>query len=111
MKSVRLNGTMMLHMQSKLISVAGDIYLSRISGLTLDEIDNHIELPYVNYEKLNGDRMGESSGSIRTRDVYYFCFKSLAEFPMMPISGRDWAAAASTGGRKPNAARDNPTRL
>ena len=41
----------------------------------------------------------------------YFCFSNLAEFPMMPISGRDCAAAARTGGRKPNAARVKPTTL
>ena len=42
---------------------------------------------------------------------YYFCFSNLAEFPMIPISGRDCAAAASTGGNMPNAARVKPIRL
>ena len=33
----------------------------------LDGIDIHIEVPRVDYEKLSGDRLGESSESIRTR--------------------------------------------
>jgi len=33
----------------------------------LDRIDIHIEVPRVDYEKLSGDRMGESSESIRKR--------------------------------------------
>ena len=33
----------------------------------LDRIDIHIEVPRVDYEKLSGDRLGESSESIRTR--------------------------------------------
>jgi len=33
----------------------------------LDRIDNHIEVPRVDYEKLGGDRVGEESGSIRAR--------------------------------------------
>ena len=33
------------------------------------------------------------------------------EFARMPRSGKDWAAAAKIGGRKPNAASDSPTRL
>ena len=39
----------------------------RISGPRLDRIDIHIEVPGVDYEKLSGDRMGESSESIRAR--------------------------------------------
>ncbi len=42
-------------------------YQKRISGLLLDRIDIHIEVPRVDYEKLSGDRLGESSESIRTR--------------------------------------------
>lgn len=42
-------------------------YQKRISGPLLDRIDIHIEVPRVDYEKLSGDRMGESSASIRTR--------------------------------------------
>ena len=38
-------------------------YLCRL----LDHIDIHIEVPRVDYEKLSGDRMGESSKSIRKR--------------------------------------------
>jgi len=30
-------------------------------------IDIHIEVPRVDYEKLSGDRVGESSGTIRAR--------------------------------------------
>jgi predicted ATPase with chaperone activity len=33
----------------------------------LDRIDIHIEVPRVNYEKLSGDRLGETSDSIRAR--------------------------------------------
>jgi magnesium chelatase family protein len=33
----------------------------------LDRIDIHIEVPRVDYEKLSGDRMGETSESIRKR--------------------------------------------
>jgi hypothetical protein len=33
----------------------------------LDRIDIHIEVPRVDYEKLSGDRVGESSESIRGR--------------------------------------------
>ena len=42
-------------------------YLKRISGPLLDRIDVHIEVPRVDYEKLSGDRIGESSNSIRAR--------------------------------------------
>ena len=42
-------------------------YQKRISGPLLDRIDIHIEEPRVDYEKLSGDRMGESSESIRQR--------------------------------------------
>jgi len=33
----------------------------------LDLTDIHIEVPRVDYEKLSGDRMGETSESIRKR--------------------------------------------
>jgi magnesium chelatase family protein len=42
-------------------------YQKRISGPLLDRIDIHIEVPRVDYEKLSGDRVGESSGCIRAR--------------------------------------------
>jgi magnesium chelatase family protein len=42
-------------------------YQKRISGPLLDPIDNHIEVPRVDYGKLSGDRVGESSESIRVR--------------------------------------------
>jgi magnesium chelatase family protein len=42
-------------------------YQKRISGPLLDRIDIHIEVPRVDYEKLSGNRMGETSNSIRTR--------------------------------------------
>ena len=42
-------------------------YQKRISGPLLDRIDIHIEVPRVDYEKLSGDRPGESSESIRAR--------------------------------------------
>lgn len=42
-------------------------YQKRISGPLLDRIGIHIEVPSVDYDKLSGDRMGESSESIRAR--------------------------------------------
>ena len=42
-------------------------YQKRISGPMLDRIDIHIEVPRVDYEKLSGDRMGETSETIRKR--------------------------------------------
>jgi magnesium chelatase family protein len=42
-------------------------YQKRISGPLLDRIDIHIEVPRVDYEKLRGDRVGETSEAIRAR--------------------------------------------
>ena len=42
-------------------------YQKRISGPLLDRIDIHIEVPRVDYEKLSGDRVRESSAAIRAR--------------------------------------------
>mgnify|MGYP000220995697 CR=1 FL=1 len=42
-------------------------YQKRISGPLLDRIDIHITVPRVEYEKLSGNRMGESSSTIRAR--------------------------------------------
>lgn len=42
-------------------------YQKRISGPLLDRIDIHVEVPRVDYEKLSGNRVGESSASIRAR--------------------------------------------
>jgi len=42
-------------------------YQKRISGPMLDRIDIHIEVPRVDYEKLSGDRLSETSASIRQR--------------------------------------------
>jgi magnesium chelatase family protein len=42
-------------------------YQKRISGPLLDRIDIHIEVPRVDYEKLSGDRLGETSEAIRSR--------------------------------------------
>ena len=42
-------------------------YQKRISGPLLDRIDIHIEVPRVDYEKLSGGRVGETSESIRAR--------------------------------------------
>ncbi len=42
-------------------------YQKRISGPILDRIDIHIEVPRVDYEKLSGDRLGETSEAIRKR--------------------------------------------
>ena len=42
-------------------------YQKRISGPLLDRIDIHIDVPRVDYQKLSGDRLGESSETIRCR--------------------------------------------
>ena len=42
-------------------------YQKRISGPLLDRIDIQINVPRVDYEKLSGDTVGESSASIRAR--------------------------------------------
>jgi magnesium chelatase family protein len=42
-------------------------YQKRISGPLLDRIDIHIEVPRVDYDKLSGDRVGETSEAIRAR--------------------------------------------
>ena len=42
-------------------------YQKRISNPMLDRIDIHIEVPRVDYEKLSGDRLEETSESIRRR--------------------------------------------
>lgn len=42
-------------------------YQKRISGPLLDRIDIHITVPRVEYEKLSGERLGESSAKIRAR--------------------------------------------
>jgi magnesium chelatase family protein len=44
-------------------------YQKRISGPLLDRFDIHIEVPRVEYEKLAGDRVGESTQAIRARVV------------------------------------------
>jgi magnesium chelatase family protein len=40
-------------------------YQKRIFGCILDQIDIHIEVPCVDYEKFIGDRVGETSKSMR----------------------------------------------
>ena len=42
-------------------------YQKRISGPLLDRIDIHITVPRVEFEKLTGNRLGESSAAIRAR--------------------------------------------
>ena len=42
-------------------------YQKQISGPLLDRIDIHIEVPRVAYDKLSGDRVGETSATIRAR--------------------------------------------
>ncbi len=42
-------------------------YQKRISGPLLDRIDIHIEVPRVDYEKLSGNKLSESSDVIRQR--------------------------------------------
>ena len=42
-------------------------YQKRISGPLLDRIDIHIEVPRMDYEKLSGNKVSETSESIRKR--------------------------------------------
>jgi magnesium chelatase family protein len=42
-------------------------YQKRISGPLLDRIDIHIEVPRVDYDKLSGNKLGETSEAIRKR--------------------------------------------
>ncbi len=42
-------------------------YQKRISGPMMDRIDIHIEVPRVDYEKLSGSTLGETSASVRAR--------------------------------------------
>jgi len=42
-------------------------YRKRISGPMMDRIDIHVEVPRVEYEKLSGNTLGESSAHIRAR--------------------------------------------
>jgi len=42
-------------------------YRKRISGPMMDRIDIHVEVPRVDYDKLAGRQLGESSASIRAR--------------------------------------------
>jgi magnesium chelatase family protein len=42
-------------------------YQKRISGPLLDRIDIHVEVPFINFEKLGDDRLGEPSGEIQKR--------------------------------------------
>lgn len=44
-------------------------YQKKISGPMLDRIDIHLDVPQVEYEKLAGDRSGDSSRKIRERVV------------------------------------------
>lgn len=42
-------------------------YQKRISGPLLDRIDIHVEVPFVDFDKLGDDRLGEPSESIQKR--------------------------------------------
>ncbi|MBN1402182.1 MAG: YifB family Mg chelatase-like AAA ATPase, partial [Anaerolineae bacterium] len=42
-------------------------YQKRVSGPMMDRIDIHVEVPRVDYEKLAGSALGETSASVRAR--------------------------------------------
>lgn len=42
-------------------------YLGKISGPLLDRFDIHVEVPVISFDKLSGERKGESSGEIQKR--------------------------------------------
>src|SRR5947207_5780613 len=44
-------------------------YLNRISGLMLDRIDIHVEVPSVKFREITAERTGETSAQIRERVV------------------------------------------
>ena len=44
-------------------------YQKRISGPLMDRIDIHVQVPRLEFEKLNDDRAGETSTAIRERVV------------------------------------------
>jgi magnesium chelatase family protein len=57
-------------------------YKKLISNPLLERIDIHIEVPLADYEKLSGDRMGETSESIRARvqaarNIQLACFANI----------------------------------
>ena len=53
-------------------------YQKRISGPLLDRIDIHIKVPRVDYEKLSGDRLGETSQPFVQEFVLPEIFKTSA---------------------------------
>ena len=59
-------------------------YQNRISGPLLDRIDIHVQVPRVDYEKLSGDRVSESSEQIRAR-VHRAREKQMARFAGTPL--------------------------
>ena len=82
-------------------------YQKRISGPLLDRIDIHIEVPAVDYEKLNERRLGETSAAIRQRvekarqtQRQRFAGEKLGEGEVSPVTcNADIAPALSTTGR------------
>lgn len=57
------------HQSCTCSTVAIQRYLAKISGPLLDRIDLHIECPFVRYQELAGDRVGESSEHVRNRVI------------------------------------------
>jgi len=82
-------------------------YQKRISGPLLDRIDIHIEVPAVDYEKLNERRLGETSAAIRQRvekarqtQRQRFAGEKIADGEVSPVTcNADIAPALSTTGR------------
>jgi predicted ATPase with chaperone activity len=52
-------------------------YQKRISGPLLDRIDIHIEVPRVDYKKLSGNRLGETSELIRNESKQHEIYKTI----------------------------------
>ncbi len=57
------------HQNCSCSPVAIQRYLAKISGPLLDRIDLHIECPFVRYQELAGDRVGEASTTVRDRVI------------------------------------------
>ncbi len=80
-------------------------YQKRISGLLLDRIDIHVEVPRVDYEKLADKRQVENSATIRVR-VQVACEQQLQRFTgtkltcnteMGPTEVRDFCKTDASG--------------
>jgi predicted ATPase with chaperone activity len=83
-------------------------YQKRISGPILDRIDIHIEVPRVDYEKLSGDRLGETSASIRNECKPHEIFNTHDSRIPIPQITMSFATQTCASGRSGNFASCSP---